>query len=109
LSACRTLEAISRIERHTIGQMDAFDTDELIQNWVTSHIQVIGEAANHVTEGLRSRHPEVPWPKIIGMRHILVHSYFEMDLEAVRGVVTRDLSSLKTQISAILAELSGDR
>jgi len=109
LSACRTLEAISRIERHTIGRMDAFDTDELIQNWVTSHIQVIGEAANHVTEGLRSRHPEVPWPKIIGMRHILVHSYFEMDLEAVRGVVTRDLSSLKTQISAILAELSGDR
>ena len=88
--------------------MDAFDTDELIQNWVTSHIQVIGEAANHVTEGLRSLHPEVPWPKIIGMRHILVHSYFEIDLEAVRGVVTRDLSSLKTQISAILAELSGD-
>jgi uncharacterized protein with HEPN domain len=89
--------------------MDAFGTDELIQNWVTSHIQVIGEAANHVTEKLRSGHPEVPWSKIIGMRHILVHSYFEIDLEAVGAVLVRDLPRLKPQIYAILDELSEDR
>jgi uncharacterized protein with HEPN domain len=68
------LEAIERIERYAGGQTEAFENNELIQNWVVSHIQIIGEACNHVTEEIQIAYPEIPWSKIIGMRHILVHS-----------------------------------
>jgi uncharacterized protein with HEPN domain len=99
------LEAIERIERYAGGRIEAFENNELIQNWVVSHIQIIGEACNHVSEKLQAAHPEIPWSKIIGMRNILVHSYFDIDLEAVKAVLERDLPVLKAQIAAILREL----
>ena len=99
------LEAIERIERYAGGRTEAFENNELIQNWVVSHIQIIGEACNHVSESLQTAHPDIPWSKIIGMRNILVHSYFDFDLEAVKAVLERDLPVLKSQIEAILREL----
>jgi len=99
------LEAIERIERYTGVRTEAFENNELIQNWVVSHIQIIGEASNHLSQKLCTEHPEVPWSSIIGMRHVLVHSYFDIDLDAVRQVVERDLPILKPQIEAILEEL----
>lgn len=46
------LEAIERIERHTSTGREAFATDELIQVWVVRHLQIIGEAAGHLSEDL---------------------------------------------------------
>jgi len=100
-------EAIERIERYTGGRTEAFEHNELIQNWVVSHIQIIGEACHHVSEELQTAYPEIPWSKIVGMRNILVHSYFHIDLEAVKAVLERDLPVLKSQIAAILRELEG--
>ncbi len=100
------LEAIERIERYAGGQTEAFEHNELIQNWVVSHIQIIGEACNHISKELQTTHPDVPWSKIIGMRNILVHSDFDIDLEAVKAVLERDLPVLKSQIEAILRELA---
>ena len=48
------LEAIERIERYAGGRTEAFENNELIQNWVVSHIQIIGEACNHVSEALQA-------------------------------------------------------
>ena len=96
------LEAIERISRYAGDRLEAFENNELIQNWVISHIQIIGEACNRVSEALQTQHPEVPWSKIIGMRHILVHNYFDIDLDAVRVVLERDLPVLKPQIETIL-------
>ncbi len=61
----------------------AFQSDELIQNWMTGHIQVIGEAAGALSKQFRNRTPGVPWSDIIGMRHVLVHHYFSIDLARV--------------------------
>ena len=55
-----------------------------------------------ISEPLRLTHPEIPWSKIIGMRHILVHGYFQIDLDLVWQAVEHDLPALKSQISAIL-------
>ena len=99
------LEAIERIEWYTGGRTEAFENNELIQNWVVSHIQIIGEASNHLSQELRTDHPEVPWSSIIGMRHVLVHSYFDIDRDAVRQVVEHDLPILKPQIETILGKL----
>ncbi|MCY3021360.1 MAG: DUF86 domain-containing protein [Planctomycetota bacterium] len=97
--------AIKRIRRYTAEGRAAFDRDELVQNWVVSHIQRIGEACWGLSQDLKSRHPEVPWGDIVGMRHILVHNYFEVDLDAVAAVLEKDLPILKPRIEAILTEL----
>lgn len=98
------LEAISRIERYSARGREAFERDELIQNWVVRHLQIIGEAARALPEGVRGLAPEVPWPKIIGMRHILVHDYFGIDTEVVWNVVERGLPGLKREIEKMLSK-----
>ena len=45
------------------------------------HLQIIGEAAARVSNELREKHPEVAWGGMIGIRHVLVHGYFETDVE----------------------------
>jgi uncharacterized protein with HEPN domain len=97
------LEAIERIQKYTARGEKAFRSDELIQNWVTSNIQVIGEAARGLSEGFRDQTPEIPWSDIIGMRHVLVHEYFDIDLDIVWRVATEDLPRLREQIRALLA------
>jgi uncharacterized protein with HEPN domain len=53
---------------------------------------------------MREANKDVPWAKIIGMRHVLVHRYFEIDRDLVWSVVTVDLPELKQRIEAILEE-----
>ena len=98
-------EAIERIERHTAQGREAFAHDELIQNWVVHHLQIIGEAARALSLALTAAHPEVPWSQIIGMRNILVHHYFDIDVDVVWSVVERDLPSLKKSLDSILTTL----
>jgi uncharacterized protein with HEPN domain len=61
-----------------------------------------------VSQAVRERHPEVEWRKMIGMRSVLVHHYWEIDMEVVLNVLLNDLPILKPQIEAILKEL-GDQ
>ena len=100
------LEAIERIEKYAARGENAFRQDELIQNWMLRHLQVIGEAARTFSEPFRQQHPEVPWASVVGMRHVLVHEYFGIDLDIVWRVVSADLPDLKQKIEAILASLS---
>jgi uncharacterized protein with HEPN domain len=58
-----------------------------------------------LSANIRESHPEVPWTKIIGMRNILVHNYFEIDLPVVWNAVEHELPDLKKQVRAILKEL----
>ena len=98
-------EAIQRIEKYASQGRKAFERDELIQNWVLRHLQILGAACRNLSSEFRSHHPEVPWPQVIGMRNILVHHYFEMDVEAVWSAVERDLPNLKQKLQAILQQL----
>jgi uncharacterized protein with HEPN domain len=97
------LEAIAKIERFAADGRAAFDADERTQVWCVHHIQILGEAARALSEDFRQAQPQVPWSLIIGMRHILVHDYFGIDLEEVWAVVERDLPIFREQIRAILA------
>jgi uncharacterized protein with HEPN domain len=67
-------------------------------------IEVVGEAAAHVSEAKRSKLPQLPWAKIVGMRHRLVHVYFDVDLDLVWDTVTLDLPPLIAELEKILAK-----
>ncbi len=99
------LEAIDHIERYTARGREVFEQDELIQNWFIRHLQIIGEAARGLPQEMRDRTSQVPWSKIIGMRHILVHGYFEIDKDVVWSVVVSDLPHLKQGIERALNTL----
>jgi uncharacterized protein with HEPN domain len=79
--------------------------DELLQVWVVHHLVVIGEAAAK----LGPRPPDeshIDWPAIVGMRNILVHRYFGIDLEAVWRVVEWDLGPLEAELRRLLDDPS---
>lgn len=96
------LEAIERIEKYAQAGEAEFRQNELVQNWIIHHLQILGEAAYKVSKEYREQYPELPWPKMIGMRHILVHGYFEINTDIVWSVVVKELPTLKLQIQAIL-------
>ena len=98
------LQAIGSIARYAVRGRPAFDRDELVQSWMVYHLTLIGEAAARLSPGLRDRHPEIPWPRVIGMRNILIHGYFAIDLEEVWVTVERRVPILRTQIEMILRQ-----
>lgn len=73
---------------------DQFETDDLTQNAVMRQIQIIGEAARKVSVQYQQEHPEIPWKGIIGMRHRLVHEYFNIIPQRVWDVVAEDIPEL---------------
>lgn len=99
------IEAIANIENYAVFGRERCIGDELIRVYIIHHLQVIGEAGSKLSTDLRSRHPEIPWPKVLGIRHILVDDYFRVDYEIVWGVVEKDLPALKSQLHAVLSEL----
>lgn len=65
------------------------DTDVQLRHALTHCVAIIGEAAARVSDEGRALAPDLPWPRIVGMRHILVHAYYKVDLDAVWSVVAQ--------------------
>jgi uncharacterized protein with HEPN domain len=81
---------------------EEFAGSRIHQQAVTKALETIGEAAVRVSEPTRAAHPEVPWREIIGMRHRLVHGYFEIDLDKVWDTVRNDLPPLIAKLELLV-------
>ena len=73
---------------------ECFQQDELMQHAIMRLIQIVCEAARRVLQELQQEHPEIPWRQVIGMRHRLVHEYFQIIPVKVWEVVERDIPVL---------------
>lgn len=99
------IEAAEAIARFLDGiDREAFLNDELRQSAVLQKIAVIGEVTGKIGPDLRSKYPEVDWPQIVGMRNILVHSYFSVKINIVWQTATQAVPELHKQIAQILAQ-----
>ncbi len=96
-----TRRAVRAIESKTRAQ---YDEDDILRLGLTHLVQVIGEAARKVSDEFRDEHSEIPWRKIVGMRHRIVHDYMRVDEDILWQVVTNDLRALLPQLEAILPE-----
>ena len=98
-------DAIEQIEKYDKAAQQRIEQDELIQVWMLHYLRIIGEAVRALSNEFRAQHPQVPWGDIVGMRHVLVHNYFEIDVDVVKGVLEKDLPDLKQKVTAILDEM----
>lgn len=95
------LLSISKIEKYTNGlNEEEFLADDIVQDAVIRHLQIIGEAAKKLTEQTRSRFGSVEWKDIAGMRDKLVHDYFGVDLTGVWDTVQNDIPALKAALTS---------
>lgn len=96
LDACTRVERI--VER---GEAHVRREDEA-QMALVHLIQIMGEAAARVTADLRDLHADVPWRQVAAMRNQVVHRYFDIDLDLVWNISTRDVPRLASQVREIL-------
>jgi len=95
-------EAVEKVERYVSGMdHDAFVKDEKTVDSVVRNLEIIGEAANRLPQNFKTQHSEIQWPKIIGLRHRIVHDYFNIDVEIVWQIIQEDLPVFKSKLSLV--------
>lgn len=110
LVKCEDMRLHAERAREFLGgrTLDDFLADPLVQAAVIRCVEVIGEAARLVSEDTRVRAPEIPWPLIVGMRHVLAHEYGAVILDKVYEVVKEHLPDLLARLGPLIAELEKD-
>ena len=80
------------------------DNDLMFFYALIKAVEIIGEAASHVSQRLQAGHPEIDWEDIVGMRNWLVHSYYNINRDIVWETVRDDLPILLSQLEAVLGQ-----
>ena len=91
------------------GQMKDADESKFkesipFQDAVIRRLSIIGEVSKNVTKELKDKHRDINWKNIAGMRDLIVHEYFDMDLDLVWNTIKIDLPVLKKTVTEMLKE-----
>jgi uncharacterized protein with HEPN domain len=98
-------QAIEKIETFCAGySFDQFMEDQRTQDAILRNIQIIGEASKALPQELISRHPEVDWSGLAGVRDIVTHRYFRVDWNLLWTSIHEELPVLKNQIGKLMKE-----
>lgn len=92
----KAVEMVDGVER------DTFDEDEKLKLALSHLVQIIGEAARRISDDYRAANPHIPWSKIVGMRHRIVHDYTEIDEDILWSTITEDLKPLIAELKGIV-------
>ncbi len=79
------------------------DTDRKLTLALVKDVEIVGEAAYQISQATREQLPDVPWEDIIGMRHRLVHGYFDINLDILWNTVQNDLPPLIEKLELFLS------
>jgi uncharacterized protein with HEPN domain len=97
------LEATAEALRFATGRSrNDLEADAMLRRALLHCIQEIGEAASGVSDKTRRVLPDIPWMQIVGMRHRLVHVYFDVNLDLVWEVLKKDLPPLELALQHAL-------
>ena len=85
-------------------QRTDLETDHILELALTRLLEIVGEAANRVSEDTRGQYAQKPWPQIIGLRNRLVHGYDAVDLDILWDIAQQDLPPLIAALERIVEE-----
>jgi uncharacterized protein with HEPN domain len=80
----------------------AFLADPTLQRAFVRSLEIMGEAAKHISEPFRARHPSIPWRAMAGMRDRVIHDYLGVDYEIVWDVVKNKAPALRAELERIV-------
>ncbi len=97
------LDAIIEIEQYTAGtDFNDFKANSMMRYACIKQLEIIGEAANHLTDTIKSNNNHIKWHQIIGMRNVFVHEYFGVDINVLWNIIEDFIPPLKSDIIIIL-------
>ena len=92
-------EAITRIKRYLV---DAGEDTDLQRDAILHNLLTIGEAVKGLGEDTRGSRADIPWRQIAGLRDVIAHEYFRIDIVEIRKIVSRDLAPLSAAVNDLL-------
>ena len=99
------LQSIEKIEDFTRDlSFDQLMGDEKTKDAILRNLQVIGDASKTLPETLISKHHEVDWSGITGLRDIIIHRYFRVDWNLLWKSIQEELPVLKVQVQQLMKE-----
>ena len=102
-------ESINEIEKYTSNvTFDEFDEDSMMRFASVKQMEIIGEAANYITEETKNKFSNIQWRQLIGLRHVLVHEYFGIDSKLIWQIITNDIPKLKKDIQSLLSTFDSE-
>lgn len=81
---------------------DDLEDDDLLSFGVVRALEIIGEAAKQVSQDLKDKCPNVEWNEIAATRNRLIHGYFDVDLDIVWTILTKDLPPLISELDKVM-------
>ncbi len=94
------LQAIKSIETYTGGlRFDKFKKDKMVIDAVIRNLEIIGEASKNIPADIKKNNRSVEWKKIAGLRDILAHAYFAVDLKVLWDIIINKIPGFKKEIA----------
>jgi len=97
------LDAAKAIREFIAGRSyQDYLSDRMLRGAVERHLEIIGEAAGKVSKVFRDAHSEIPWQKIIGQRHVLIHEYGDIEHELIWMAITIHIPDLIEKLEPLI-------
>lgn len=99
------LESIEKIEKYTTNtSFDEFRENDMVVDGVIRNLEIIGEAVKNLSGEIKTEYLNIEWKKIAGLRDIICHEYFGVDLDIIWDVIENKIPELKTAINKIMED-----
>lgn len=100
------IEAIDNIFEFIENKsFQSYQSDKILRFAIIKNLEIVGEASYLLTKNFKQENTNVEWDEIIGMRHILVHGYYQIKDEIIWETILSELLPLKQKITALLEDL----
>ena len=87
------------------SKFEEFRDNSMMRNACIRQLEIIGEACGKISEKIRGENSGVAWKSIVGLRNILIHQYFGVDIQVIWDIIQSDIPDLEIQIRKILKEV----
>jgi uncharacterized protein with HEPN domain len=100
------LDALGELEEYLKNaDFENFLSNSMLHSACIRQLLIVGEASAHISEATQEKLSDIEWREIIGLRNILIHEYFGIDLRIVWEVITNDIPRFKTSLDKLIISL----